>query len=162
MIEELPEEIPQEPPEVLPDELPPEPAEERANAATPPLIGYLVANDSWSDFLIRAHEGDFQRVFGHLWAFDKRPEDSEYRHLWRTRLNQFQYNRRRSVWLTHWTVKALAKRACQRSGVPEQPLADGCSGRRYRILKALFVPTLLLSRRCCARVTWRRRHLSEA
>lgn len=109
MIEELPEEIPQEPPEVLPDELPPEPAEERANAATPPLIGYLVANDSWSDFLIRAHEGDFQRVFGHLWAFDKRPEDSEYRHLWRTRLNQFQYNRRRSVWLTHWTVKALGK-----------------------------------------------------
>ncbi|UZE28214.1 NEL-type E3 ubiquitin ligase domain-containing protein [Pseudomonas asplenii] len=109
VIEPLPEEIPPEPPKVLPEQLPQEPAAVPAEDDVSPLIRFLVANELWSNFLIRAHEADFQRVFGKLLAFDSHPGDSEYRLLWRTRMNQFQYNARRTAWLRYWTIRALLK-----------------------------------------------------
>ncbi|WP_157786725.1 hypothetical protein [Pseudomonas asplenii] len=98
-----------EPPKVLPEQLPQEPAAVPAEDDVSPLIRFLVANELWSNFLIRAHEADFQRVFGKLLAFDSHPGDSEYRLLWRTRMNQFQYNARRTAWLRYWTIRALLK-----------------------------------------------------
>ncbi|WP_017904230.1 NEL-type E3 ubiquitin ligase domain-containing protein [Pseudomonas asplenii] len=108
VLEELPQEVPPEPPEVLPDELPQEPVLPVEDGSSP-LVRFLVANEVWSNFLIHAHDADFQRVFGRLLAFDSHPEDSEYRLLWRTRLSQFQYNRRRAAWVKYWTIRALLK-----------------------------------------------------
>ncbi|WP_419735222.1 NEL-type E3 ubiquitin ligase domain-containing protein [Pseudomonas sp. COR18] len=108
VFEELPEEVPPEPPEVLPEYLPQEPATPSEDGSSP-LVRFLVANDVWSNFLIHAHDADFQRVFGKLLAFDSHPEDNEYRLLWRTRMSQFQYNTRRSAWVRYWTIRALLK-----------------------------------------------------
>ncbi|KPA93356.1 C-terminal E3 ligase, LRR-interacting [Pseudomonas asplenii] len=108
VLEELPEEVAPEPPEVLPEYLPQEdamPVEDGSSA----LVRFLVSNDVWSNFLIHAHDADFQRVFGKLLAYDSHPEDNEYRLLWRTRMSQFQYNTRRSVWVRYWTIRALLK-----------------------------------------------------